>query len=75
VKAGDFNQSEGGAVLLNDDGRKTVLISWQKRKQDEICHPFTGEKMPVGLIPHIQSQLLARHIRGDLDAYPPFIWQ
>jgi len=75
IKPGDFDHSESGAVLMNDDGRKKVLVAWQKRKQDEVTHPYTGEKMPIGLIPHIQSKLLARHIRGEMDGYPPFIWK
>ncbi len=75
LKKNDFRESESGAVLLDDDGRKKVLVAWQKRKQDEITHPYTGEKMPIGLVPHIQAKLLARHIRGDINGYPPFIWK
>lgn len=71
----DFVTGETGAVLLKDDPRKQVLKSWQERKQDEITHPFLGEKMPVGLVPHVQALMLARHLRGDLDAYPPFLWK
>lgn len=61
--------------FLNDAGRKTVLAAWQKRKQEVITHPFLGEKMPWGLIPYVQALLLARAIRGDIDAYPPFMWK
>lgn len=71
----DFVVGETGAVLLKDDPRKLVLKTWQERKQDEITHPFLNEKMSVGLVPHVQAQLLARHLRGDLDAYPPFLWK
>jgi len=71
----DFVAGETGAVLLKDDPRKLVLKTWQERKQDEITHPFLNEKMSVGLMPHVQAQLLARHLRGDLDAYPPFLWK
>ncbi len=70
-----FRSVETGAVLLTDDGRKEVLTAWQKRKQDEIDHPFLGEKLSVGLLVHAQALLLARHLRGDLDAYPPFEWK
>lgn len=70
-----FDRQEGGAVLLNDAGRKLFLKHWQEKKRDEITHPFLKEKMPWGLVPHVQSLLLARHIRGDLDAYPPFLWK
>ena len=75
ITLSDFEVGETGAYLLKDEPRKLVLKSWQERKQDEITHPFLGEKMPVGLVPHIQAQLLARHLRGDLDAYPPFLWK
>ncbi len=68
----DFVKKESGAVFLNDNGRKTVLASWQKRKQDEITHPYLNEKIPIGLIPYAQSLLMARFLRGDIDGYPPF---
>lgn len=62
-------------VLLNEDGRKTVLSAWQKRKQETIRHPFLEETVPVGLIPHVQAKLLARVLRGELDEYPPMVWR
>ncbi|MCK9410554.1 MAG: type I-C CRISPR-associated endonuclease Cas1c [Bacteriovoracaceae bacterium] len=68
----DFEIRESGEVRMSDDARKAVLHAYQKRKQEEITHPFLDEKMTVGLLPHIQAQLLARYIRGDIDAYPPF---
>jgi len=71
----DFIIRENGAVQLTDDARKEVLVAWQKRKQEEILHPFINEKIAIGLIPHVQALLLARHLRGDLDTYPPFIWK
>lgn len=71
----DFTVQENGAVLLSDAGRKTFLSAWQARKQVAVTHPFTGEKMSWGLIPHMQAMLLARHLRGDLDAYPPYLWR
>ena len=71
----DFKQSESGAVLMGDDARKTVLAAWQKKKQELIEHPYLGERIPVGLLTHAQALLLARHLRGDLDAYPPFLLQ
>lgn len=70
-----FDRQESGTVLLNDTGRKLFLKHWQEKKRDEITHPFLKEKMPWGLVPHVQALLLARHIRGDLDAYPPFLWK
>lgn len=70
-----FDRQESGAVLLNDAGRKLFLKHWQEKKRDEITHPFLKEKVTWGLVPHVQSLLLARCIRGDLDAYPPFLWK
>jgi len=69
-----FVQKESGGILMEDATRKEVLSSWQKRKQEEILHPFLKEKIPFGLIPHVQALLLARYLRGDLDSYPPFFW-
>lgn len=73
VKKEDFVVKENGAVLLTDDARKTVLQSWQKRKSEEIIHPYMDEKIPIGLLPYSQALLLARHLRGDIDGYPPFV--
>lgn len=75
LSAKDFRSLDNGATLLTDEGRKSVLVAYQERKRDEIQHPFLDEKVTVGLLWFIQAQLLARHIRGDLDAYPPFIWK
>lgn len=69
----DFNYERSGAVFLKEDSRKLVIAAWQERKQEVVTHPFLEEKMTVGLFIHIQARLLARHLRGDLDAYPPFI--
>jgi len=68
-----FVISESGAVVMDDETRKVVLQAWQKKKQETLQHPFLGEKVEVGLLPHAQALLLARFIRGDLDAYPPFL--
>lgn len=73
INAKGFKYSESGAVTMEEETRKTVLKVWQERKRDVITHPFTDEKIEVGLLPHVQALLLARHIRGDLDAYPPFL--
>ena len=75
VNEDDFEQRENGAVFLRDTPRKTVLAAWQKRKQAQILHPFLKEKIEWGLVPHVQALLLARFLRGDLDAYPPFLWK
>jgi CRISPR-associated protein Cas1 len=75
LKARDFRVDEGGAVSLTDNGRKAVLVAWQDRKKRELRHPFLGETMPLGLVAHVQALLLSRHLRGDLDGYPPFIWK
>ena len=75
VRANGFRKAETGAVLMSDTTRKTVLTAYQKRKQEELRHPFLNESAPVGLLLLIQSRLLARALRGDLDAYPPFLWK
>lgn len=75
VTADDFNKRENGAVILTENGRKNFLSAWQKRKYDEIRHPFLEEKVEWGMLPYVQALLLARYIRGDLDCYPPFMWK
>jgi CRISPR-associated protein Cas1 len=72
IDAKDFLKKENGAVLMTEDGRKNILAAWQKRKQDQITHPYLNEKISVGLIPYVQAMLLARYLRGDIDGYPPF---
>ncbi len=74
LRARDFRTMDSGAVLLTDDARRTVLTAWQERKREERLHPFLQEKAPFGLVPYLQAQLLARHLRGDIDAYPPWFW-
>jgi len=69
-----FTQKESGGILMDDDTRKIVLTNWQARKKEEIIHPYLKERIPFGLIPHVQAMLMARFLRGDLDAYPPFFW-
>lgn len=71
----DFRIMDSGAVLLADDARKSVLTAYQERKREQLLQPFLGEKVAIGLLPFIQAQLLARHLRGDLDGYPPFLWK
>lgn len=73
IRAGDFEVSEGGAVLLNDASRKTVITAYQSRKQDTLRHPLLDSEAPVGLLAHIQARLLARHLRGDIADYIPFL--
>ena len=75
IRPEDFQAQDSGAVLLTDEGRKKFLKAWQERKRDSLTHPYLGEKMSWGLIPYIQALLLARYLRGDLDAYPPFLWK
>jgi len=75
VKYDGFEEMETGAVLMNEEARKTVLTAYQKRKQEEIFHPFLEEKVTIGLLPHLQARLFARYLRGDLDGYPSFIWR
>ena len=70
-----FERQESGAVFLGEDGRKLFLSAWQTKKKEEITHPYLKEKMAWGLVPYVQSLLLARCLRGDLDGYPPFLWK
>jgi CRISPR-associated protein Cas1 len=75
IKAKGFRRTESGAVMMDDKTRKEVIVAYQKRKRDTITHPFLEERIQIGLLLHAQAMLLARHIRGDLDAYPSFIWK
>lgn len=75
LQAEDFEDAEGRAVHMSNEGRRKFLKSWQERKQEQITHPYFGEKMPWGLVFYMQALLLSRYLRGDLDAYPPFLWK
>ena len=75
VDAKGFRQHESGAVDMDDATRKTVLVAYQKRKDEEILHPFLKERVTIGLLPHVQARLLARWLREELDAYPSFLWK
>ena len=75
VTAGDFETGRSGGVRLKDKPRRLVLAAYQKRKLDTLVHPYLEEKVSLGLVVHLQARLLARHLRGDLDAYPPFVWK
>ena len=75
IQATHFQERENGAVILTDEGRKKLIPTWQERKRDIITHPYLKEKMPWGLVPYVQSLLLARYLRDDLDGYPPFLWK
>lgn len=70
-----LQKQENGAVLLTDEGRRTFLAAWQRKKRECITHPYLNEKLPWGLVPYVQALLLARTLRGDLAAYPPFFWK
>lgn len=71
----DFQTLDDGGVVLAEEARKVVLTAYQERKRDLLLHRFLDEKVPIGMLPFIQAQLLARHLRGDLDGYPPFLWK
>ncbi len=75
VSESSFYTKENGAVMLSDDARKEFLTQWQKKKHDEIIHPFIKEKTEWGMVPFLQATLLAKYIRGDIDDYPPFVWK
>lgn len=73
LRASDFERFDGGAVYLNESGRRTVILAYQKRKEDEVEHRVLGGKTPIGLVPHLQARLLARHIRNDVPHYVPYV--
>ncbi len=73
IKEKHFEIKENGSVILTKEGKNVIITKWQKRKQEEIVHPFLKEKCQVGLLVHIQASLMARYIRGDIDDYPPFL--
>lgn len=75
VSSSGFTEKENGAVVMDDDTRKAILSAWQTRKQETLLHPFLKEKIPWRLVPYTQALLLARVLRGDLEAYPPFFWK
>jgi CRISP-associated protein Cas1 len=73
IQPGDFEEKPGGAIIMNDDSKKKLVIAYQERKQEEVTHPMLDQKMPVGLIPHVQARIMARHLRGDMESYIPYI--
>lgn len=75
VSGKDFLKKENGAVLLKDEPRKRIITEWQNRKKETLTHPYLKEKIEWGMVPYVQAMLLARYLRGDLDAYPPFFWK
>lgn len=75
LTARDFRVMENGAVLLSDEARREVIVAYQERKREELRHPILEETVTIGLLPLLQMQLLARHLRGDVDIYPPFLWK
>ena len=75
MQKGDFEHTDSGAVLLTADGRTKFLQAWQERKRETITHPYLKEKLAWGLVQYVQALLLARYLRDDLDAYPPFLWK
>lgn len=70
-----FRKVESGGVLMDDETRKKVITAWQQRKRETITHPYLEEKIEIGLLPYVQALLLARYLRGDISAYPPFFWR
>ncbi|MGD0230741.1 MAG: type I-C CRISPR-associated endonuclease Cas1c [Syntrophorhabdales bacterium] len=75
VQQKGFRKTDSGGVVMSDDARKSVLVAYQERKQEELVHPFLGEKVMIGMLFHLQALLMARYLRGDIDGYPPFIWK
>ena len=75
VSEHSFEELPTGETYLSEKGRRALFDSWQERKRSMITHPFLKEKIPRGLVPHIQAQLLAKAMRGEIDGYPPFLWK
>ena len=75
MRGSGFIEQNGGGIQMDEVIRKQVVSAWQIRKQDEIEHPYLKERIPVGLVPYVQALLLARYVRGGLDAYPAFFWR
>ena len=75
LQAEHFEALPGGAMHLSDEGRKVVLTAYQRRKEEEVQHRVLKHKLPLGLVPYVQARLLARHLRGDLSDYPPFLYR
>ncbi len=71
----NFSQKENGAILMDEELRKRVLVEWQNKKKEIITHPYLQEKVEWGMVPYVQALLLARYLRGDLDGYPVFLWK
>lgn len=72
IKPDDFRRTEGGAVLLEGDARRSVAVAWQEKKQETLRHPLLDAEVPLGLLPQIQARLLARTLCGEVEAYLPF---
>ena len=75
VNGKNFSKKENGAVLMDDDLRKKLLVEWQNKKKEVITHPYLKVKVEWGMVPYVQAMLLARYLRGDLDGYPVFLWK
>ena len=75
VEPSGFKPDETGGVGMDERTRKAVLVAWQERKRETLRHPFLDEELDWGLVPHVQARLLAKYLRGDLEAYPPFAWR
>lgn len=73
LQSSDFIEEEGGAVFLNDSGRKTVLEAYQLKKQETLVHPVLESEVAIGLLPQLQAKLLARFLRHDIEQYVPFL--
>lgn len=75
IQKSDFETQISGAVWLSDSGRKKTITAWQNKKNECVAHPYLGEKIPIGLFPYVQANLLAKYIRGETDTYPNLIWR
>ncbi len=73
IEADGFVETPGGGVYLSDDGRIRLLKAWERHKEAEMPHAILDRNIGRWALPSVQATLLARHLRGDLPAYPPFV--
>jgi CRISPR-associated protein Cas1 len=67
-----FRATESGGIEMDEATRKAVIVAYQERKVKTLRHPFLEQEIPWGLAPLLEARILARHLRGDLEAFPPF---
>lgn len=75
IRPEHFTRTPGGACYLSDDGREAVLREYERFKGETVVHRLLDRDVPRWSLPTLQATLLARHLRRDLPAYPPYVAQ